>query len=49
LQTSDVDLTRGLLLVRKGKGAKGRYAPFKTQWEILALATAMLDVWQALV
>lgn len=31
LQTSDVDLSRGLLLVRKGKGAKGRYAPFSPQ------------------
>jgi integrase/recombinase XerD len=31
LQTSDVDLARGLLLVRRGKGAKGRYAPFSPQ------------------
>lgn len=31
LQISDVDLTRGLLVVRKGKGAKGRYAPFSPQ------------------
>jgi integrase/recombinase XerD len=31
LQVSDVDLTRGLLLVRKGKGGKGRYAPFSPQ------------------
>jgi integrase/recombinase XerD len=31
LQVSDVDLTRGLLLVRRGKGSKGRYAPFSPQ------------------
>jgi integrase/recombinase XerD len=31
LQISDVDLTRGLLTVRRGKGAKGRFAPFSPQ------------------
>jgi integrase/recombinase XerD len=31
LQVSDVDLTRGMLLVTKGKGSKGRYAPFSPQ------------------
>jgi integrase/recombinase XerD len=31
LQVSDVDLTRGLLVVRRGKGFKGRIAPFGPQ------------------
>jgi integrase/recombinase XerD len=31
LQISDVDLVRGLLTVRRGKGAKGRFAPFGPQ------------------
>jgi site-specific recombinase XerD len=31
LQLADVDLVRGLLTVRRGKGAKGRFAPFGPQ------------------
>ncbi|BCZ24390.1 tyrosine-type recombinase/integrase [Mycobacterium senriense] len=31
LQVADVDLTRGLLTVRRGKGGKGRFAPFSPQ------------------
>jgi len=31
LQASDVDLVRGTLIVRRGKGAKGRFAPFSPQ------------------
>jgi site-specific recombinase XerD len=31
MQTSDVDLQRGLVIVRRGKGGKGRVAPFGPQ------------------
>ncbi len=31
MQTSDVDLQRGLATVRRGKGGKGRVAPFSPQ------------------
>ena len=31
LQTSDLDLPRGLVTVRRGKGGKGRIAPFSSQ------------------
>ncbi|MGO9030708.1 tyrosine-type recombinase/integrase [Mycobacterium sp.] len=31
LQTADVDLTRGLVTVHRGKGGKGRFAPFGAQ------------------
>jgi site-specific recombinase XerD len=31
LQVSDVDLTRGLVTIRRGKGGNGRFAPFGAQ------------------
>lgn len=31
LETADIDLTRGVALIRRGKGGKGRFVPFGSQ------------------